>query len=339
MSVRTDRPRLSVIVYLRATAILLIVAGHSYSLADIGVGTVFNGALSNLVKGATAIFVFISGFVFDYVYSARFDYRTFLLDRAKKLLIPYCVLTILAGLMFSDWIGGGLSTSQLFRFFVLGETFMAYWYIPFILVMFALAPLHRRFMDQGIAYQAAIIIVGAILTGLVQRPIGNTNALQSIVFYMPIYLAGLFVSLHRETLLPALQKIWPGLLVTAVLMATIQSVGGQNDNMHKPFFALHGFELMGPQKLAFSLALVGFFAACLPPPGRVVRIIADTSFAIFFLHPFVLRLIEGTAHFKLTHLPWLDLAIAVTAIVTICVFVALALRALFNANSRYLTGY
>lgn len=339
MSVRTDRPRLSMIVYLRAAAILLIVAGHSYGLANITLGTGFDDAVSNLVKGATAFFVFISGFVFDYVYSARFDYRTFLLDRARKLLIPYCVLTVLAGLMFSHWIGGGLSAGQLFHHFVLGETFMAYWYIPFILLMFAFAPLHRRFMDLGIAPQAAIIIVGAIVAGLVQRPLGNANALQSVVFYMPIYLSGLFVSLHREMLFPVLRNIWPGLLAAAVLVATIQSIGGQNDNMHKPFPAIHGFELMGFQKLALSLGLVGFFEACLPPPGRVVSVIADTSFAIFFLHPFVLKLFEGTVHFELTQFPWLDLAIAVAAIAILCIFVALALRLLFRANSKYLTGY
>jgi probable poly-beta-1,6-N-acetyl-D-glucosamine export protein len=100
-----------------------------------------------------------------------------------------------------------------------------------------------------------------------------------------------------------------------------------------PFFALDGFELMGLQKLALSFALVGLFAMFPSPPGRIVRIVADTSFAIFFLHPFVLKLFGGIAIFRLTHLPWLDLAIAVAAITAVCALIALALRALLKANS------
>lgn len=332
-------PRLGLITWFRAIAILLIVAGHSYGLSGIHLGAGFDNTLSDLIKGATALFVFISGFVFDYVYSARYSYRSFVLDRAKKLLIPYCALTIFAGFMFSNWAAGGLSSDQLFRYFVLGDTFQAYWYIPFILLMFALAPLHRLFMELRTSQQVAIIIIGAILGSVVQRPVGNDNALQSVVFYMPVYLSGLFLSLHRERMLPVLKKNWLLLLLTAVLFAVIQSVGGQGGNMHKRFFAIHGVELMGFQKLALSFALFGLFAWFSAPPGRIVRIIADTSFAIFFLHPFVLNLFGGTTLFQLTHLPWINLSIATTAIVTLCALIAMALRALLKANSKYLTGY
>lgn len=339
VTIHTPRPRLAVIDYFRAIAIVLIVAGHSYDVSGIRLGTGFDNTLSDLIKGSTALFVFISGFIFDYVYSDRYSYRSFVLDRSKKLLIPYCLLTINAGFMFSNWAAGGLSWDQLFRYFVLGDTFQAYWYIPFILLMFALAPLYRLFMDLRTSHQAAIIIGGVILGGLVQRPVDNHNAFQSVVFYLPVYLSGLVLSLHRETLVPFLQRRWRWLLLTAVLLAVIQSLGGQSDNMHKPFFAIHGFELMGLQKLALCFALVGLFTRFSSPPGRTVRIVADTSFAIFFLHPFVLKLIEGTTALQLTHLPWIDLVIAVVAIGTLCILIAVALHALLKADSKYLTGY
>ena len=334
-------PRLGVIVYFRAIAILLIVAGHAFGVSGIRVGS--GNLISDLVQGSTALFVFISGFIFDYIYGARYSYRRFVIDRAKKLLIPYCVLTLLAGFMFSNWAAGEISSGQVYRYFVLGDTFAPYWYVPFILLMFTLAPLHRLFMQMRTSHQAAIIIVGAVVGGLVQRPIGNDNAFQSVVFYMPVYLCGLFLSLHRETLLPALRKKWPLLLLVAFFLAALQSVNGQSGNMQKPFFAIHGFELMGFQKLALSFALVGLFATFSSPPGRIVRIIADTSFAIFFLHPFVLKLalklIGGTAPFQLTHAPVIDLMIAVVAIVTLSALFALALHALLKENSKYLTGY
>lgn len=140
-------------------------------------------------------------------------------------------------------------------------------------------------------------------------------------------------------MLPVLKKYWWLLLLTAALFAVIQSVGGQSDNMQKRFFAIGGVELMGFQKLALSFALFGLFAWFPAPPGRVVEIIADTSFAIFFLHPFVLNLFGRTTLFQLTHLPWINLAITTTAIVTLCTLFAMTVRALLKAESKYLTGY
>lgn len=335
----TKRPRLAAIVHFRSIAIILIVAGHSFGLAGVRFGFVFDDTLVNLIKGATALFVFISGFLFDYVYGARFDYRSFILDRAKKLLIPYGVLTILAGLMFSNWAGGGLSADQLYRFLLLGDAFQAYWYIPFILLLFALTPLYRSFIDLRTSQQAAIIIGGTILGGIVHRPIGSDDALQSVIFYLPIYLAGLFLSLHRDTLLPVLQKYWTMMLLTGLSLAVVQALGGQSGNMHKALFALNGFELMGLQKLALSLGLIGFFATFSSPPSRIVRVIAETSFAIFFLHPFVLKLLSGQAFFRVTHVPWVDLAIATAAIVASCALVALTLRAILRDKSKYFIGY
>lgn len=204
--------------------------------------------------------------------------------------------------------------------------------------MFVLSPLHRRFMELRRSHQVAIIIGGAILASIVQRPLGNDNAFQSVVFYMPLYLSGLFLSLHRETLLPVLSKKWWLFLIVAVLIAALQSAAGQSGNMHKPFFAIQGVELMGFQKLALAAALFGLFASFSSPPGRIVDIIAETSFAIFFLHPFVLRFFGATALFQLSPLGWLNLAIATTAIITLCILVALALRYLLKAKSKYVIG-
>jgi hypothetical protein len=337
VKVPTRPPHLAFIVYFRAIGILLIVAGHSYALGGIRLGSGFDNTLSNLIKGATALFVFMSGFVFDYVFSARYGYRSFVLDRAKKLLIPYSLLT--AGFVFSNWTPAVQSAEQLFRYFAIGDAFQAYWYIPFIMLMFAFSPLHRLFMDLRTSQQIAIIVGAAIVSGLVQRPVSNDNALQSVIFFMPVYLSGIFLSLHRKTLLPALQKRWPTLLLTAVLLAIVQSARGQSDNMHKPFFAFGGFDLMVFQKLVLALALAGLFAKLPSPPSRVVSVVADTSFAIFFLHPFVLKIIGDTAVFQLTHIPWIDLSIAVSAIVTLCALIALTLRIVLKAESKYITGY
>ncbi|MFT4571514.1 MAG: peptidoglycan/LPS O-acetylase OafA/YrhL [Candidatus Binatia bacterium] len=335
----SGNPRLEAIVRFRATAIFLIVAGHSYHVAGIRLGTGFDYIVSDLIKGSTALFVFISGFLFDYVFSARYGYWSFMRDRVIKLAAPYSVLTILAGFMFSNWAAGGPSSEQIFRYFVYGDTFQAYWYIPFILLMFALSPLHRRVMCLRKSHQIGIIILGAFIAAVVQRPVANDNAFQSVVFYLPVYLSGLFLSLHRETLLPILRQKRGWLLLAAVLLAMIQSASGQSDNMHKPFFAIHGFELMAFQKTVLSMALIGCAATFSSPPGRIIRIISDTSFAIFFLHPFALRFLSSSTFFQLAPFPWINLVIATATIVSLCALIALAVRTLLKSNSKYIIGY
>ena len=333
--INTGRQRLAMIVWFRAFAIFLIVAGHSYDLAGIRLGSVLDDTISDLIRGATALFVFISGFIFDYIFSVRYNYGNFILNRVTKLLAPYCVLTVLAGFMFSGWAYGAVSLDQLFRFFVFGDAFQAYWYIPFILLMFTFAPLHRFFMNLRAFHQAVIIVVTLILSGLIQRPVGNDNAFQSVAFYTPVYLSGICLSLHREALLPIKKKNFALLLVAVVLLAVVQSISGQSGNMHKPFFVVQGFELMIFQKLALCFALAGLFSRFSSRPASIVQITADTSFAIFFLHPFVLRLVEHVTFFRLTNLPWIDLFIATTAIVTLCSLCALAVKHLSGTRSHF----
>ncbi len=333
------RPRFGVITRFRAVAIILIVAGHSYEAAGILPVTGIDSTISNLIKGSTALFVFLSGFIFNHVFSVGYNYRNFVIDRARKILIPYCALTILAGFIFSNWAGGGFSSGQLFSYFFRGDTFQAYWYVPFILLMFALAPLHRWFMKMDPLKQVVFIIGGAILGALAQRPIENDNAVHSVVFYSPVYLSGLYLSLHSVKMLPLLKKYWPKLLLVAVLLAVLQTLDGQIDNRQKRFFAIHGFELMGIQKVALSAAFFGLFATVSAAPGLVVRVLADTSFAIFFLHPFALEFFKDRTIFHVTGFPWLNLAIATTAIATVSALIALFLRKQLKGKSKYLIGY
>tara|TARA_B110000503_G_C7091749_1_gene389729 strand:+ start:222 stop:1208 length:987 start_codon:yes stop_codon:yes gene_type:complete len=327
------------ITYFRAAAIMLIVAGHSYSQAGIRIDTGLDYTLSNLIKGATALFVFISGFIFDHVYGTRYRYTVFLWNRAYRLVIPYCVLTIIGMLMFSEPLGDGFSGNTLFRNFVLGDTFQAYWYIPFIMLMYALAPLHRAFMAMRTSRQVGVVISLAILAGLAHRPIGNDHAFHSVVFYLPIYLSGILVSLNYTTLLPVLRKYGPLFVFAAAAIAITQSLDGQSDNLQKSFFRLRGFELMGLQKLMLCLGLIGIFSKLPNPPDRLIDTIANTSFAIFFLHPFVLELLGDQTYFRLTHFPWVNLVICVAAIVACCASIALILRYFVRANSKFLTGY
>lgn len=140
--------------YFRGVAILLIVAGHSYAFWHID--TVGEKILANLIKGGSALFVFISGFLFHHLNARQFDHARFISQKIKYVLGPYLILSLAGLLLFTaqpgtsdgnqalaaSWAAGwaeylALAARRLWT----GELFRGYWYVTFIRIIFFLAPL------------------------------------------------------------------------------------------------------------------------------------------------------------------------------------------------------
>jgi len=75
---KTTRNHLQSLVYFRGIAIVLIVAGHCYSISGWHIGTTGDRFLANLISGSTTLFVFISGFLFHHVFYPKFQYGKFM---------------------------------------------------------------------------------------------------------------------------------------------------------------------------------------------------------------------------------------------------------------------
>lgn len=76
--------------YFRAIAIILVVAGHSYGAWERD--TTVEYALVVVITGATAPFVFISGFFFHEVFYKKFNYSNFLKVNSKRFTLPILYL-------------------------------------------------------------------------------------------------------------------------------------------------------------------------------------------------------------------------------------------------------
>ena len=73
--VRSKLPHLVAIDSFRGVAILIIIAGHVISLAGLNSDAFPEKVAVSLFKGGTALFVFISGFLFHYLLTKGFSYR------------------------------------------------------------------------------------------------------------------------------------------------------------------------------------------------------------------------------------------------------------------------
>ena len=157
--------RLHYIVYFRATSIVLIVAGHSFGLVWVQFNSILDYEFANFMKGSTSLFVFVSGFMFDYIYNKKCSYKNFLHNRVCRILFPYLVMTGVAQSVFWGWSLDENTIGQFSRNLFLGDTFQAYWYVPFILTTFLLSPVHKRYLDQKLPTQ--------LLMGTSKSPTGN----------------------------------------------------------------------------------------------------------------------------------------------------------------------
>ncbi len=347
--VRT-RERLRYFDNFRAVSILLVVAGHCYWAWDRGTVPEIVGA--NLVTGGTALFVFISGFFFHYAFYRNFNYRRFMTKKALAVGVPYLVLSSLLLVILAVWkreipFPIGLSddpwTDNLLAVvanLATGRTSLAYWYIPFIMLMFAMSPLFIRFLEARTRTQALIVAAALLLAMVVARPALSVNTFHSVVYFAGFYLLGMLYSLHRERTDEVLARI-PVVVLWAVvgLVALGSALAGQVGLIQKwEPWEPSALDWMVPLKLVTIAAMLATLKRYADREYRLLGYIAEASFAIFFIHPIVLLgLGAAVPEAAVSTPPTVAGLFLVVMLVTLGVI--WAVKKALGSRSRYVIGY
>lgn len=343
----------------RALAIVLIVLGHNLNNAQIDTSRFSERLFYNLSGGWTPIFVFISGYMFHYVFCKRFVYRKFLIGKFNNVVMPYIIFSIPGivfalvlgpaiwsrkfGIDFTDSILSQLTASLLYL--LSGSFIIAYWYIPFIFTLFLMAPLHRQFIDLRFGVQTAIVASLYAVSLVIHRPSNTLNIpltiLHSVLYFTPVYLTGIMSSQYRAELFRRFEPRMYTFLFVGLAFAVAQSWLGHVDSYHKPLFVWEGLDLMLPQKVSLCFFLILWLHKFENVRSRIIDTIAATSFAIFFIHPYLLILVQRmTMDMQLSELSRWILAFAGTFIeIAIGAAIALSVKYVFPRNSRKLIGY
>jgi peptidoglycan/LPS O-acetylase OafA/YrhL len=330
---------------MRALAIVLVVLGHADKLGALTIDAPLELVFWNLVSGGTTLFVFLSGFLFHHVSLKKFDSETFLGKKLVRLGLPYLFLSFAAlaiGCEVHTFAHGEGWLGELWLLIVMlgtGSAAISYWYIPFILILFAMAPLHVRFARLAMRWQMAIIGVVLVAALFVHRPVNNIGPLQNLIYFTPAYLLGMFCSQHRDQVYPRLaQWTWP-LLAATLGLAVLDTVTMSSN--YKSMFEPGGVDMMLLQKLSLSLFLLSFlhpFEAWRP---QTVTILADTSFAIFFLHPLFIQLFSTNSLVAplLGQESWPMYFAGNVVCVATCCALAFWFQRVFGPRGQLLTGY
>ncbi|WP_158598411.1 acyltransferase family protein [Notoacmeibacter ruber] len=337
----------------RALAILFVVAGHTYQEVGLDPAAPQNAFLANFVTGWTTPFVFISGYMFHHVFLRRFDYGRFLRSKVQNVLVPYTLLAAavipyfvsrnahfaeeaLAGAL---WPVGFHPFTDALGLYVYGTFLVAQWFVPFILLLFLMAPLHARFANVSGRVQFTIVGVLMLVALFAHRPLDNDNPVHAVIYFTPIYLLGMVASRYRPHFLALVRGRETLFIVLALTATGVQTLAGQSGNAHKALFTFAGPDLMLISKVLMTLAILGVMER-LPDHGwRPAHWVAETSFATFMLHPVAIIYLHKFGLTQPTGMPWIDLIWVTGVTVACCTTIALMARTTLGSRSRLVVGY
>lgn len=339
----------------RAVAITFVVAGHVMYYSGVERDSQIELMLGNLLVNGTVYFVFIAGFLFHHLSRRGFSYGPFLRKKVKTLLVPYLFLGLVPVVFHvahqnSHYAGHFLPQGEgvwaayvepAFKYYLTGRFMLAYWFMPFIMLMFLLAPLHLLYARLSFKVQLSLVAILTFVALWVHRPFWGLNPVHSLVYFLPVYLLGIFFSVHADVVAGHLRKYELALVLLAVFLMILQADIGASHIYSKDFFELNGVDLQLAHTLMLCMALFSWLHRHKTVSPASVSLLASASFAVYFLHPFFLTWLGPVVAEQNwpDWLVWLLLPLFTALVMAVCVEIARCLRHYLGDKSRYLVGY
>lgn len=351
MSKAISNKRLIYFDYFRAFAILFIILGHCYNAWQ--VDQLWESTVVNIISGNTALFVFISGFFFHHVYFPKYNYWSFIKNKTNVVFIPYLILSLL----FMAWyyfIHGEIVMSKVLHEYVspelnstgliianllTGRTLWAYWYIPFAMLLFLLSPVFIRF--TALKRPAKILITTSlfILSMTVQRPSWEINPFHSLIYYTPYYLLGIIYSIERIRINQWIEGKVILLLFITALVAIGMHLLGQTNNIGKASILMwNGMDYMIIQKLSLIVFMLAFTFALQQYDIPFLKVTADMSFALYFLHQWALSFMRSLGLLDFEH-DFAGVLLIFSLALAFSYLLAYLIKIILKKKSRYVIGW
>lgn len=330
--------------YFRGIAILLVVSGHSM----IGYFKYEHTVINNLLSGSATYFVFVSGFLFQWLMNDNYSYRSFLLRKYRNLIKPYLVCSVPALVYMFFWNRMPAVLGDVGRYdgtllaFLTGRHMIAYWYIPFITIIFVLTPLHRWLAAQRRAVQLVLLALTFILSLLLHRSVGMANPVHNVVYFLPVFWFGIFAALNKQAFVSQARYWWVFVLIGVASLYYHSRVDLIYGSYEKPALLYVGIDFMLLQKVAFIVMALMLLDRLERFELPHLAWLADISFPIYFLHGYFIFVFYqvGFVDFLVSTTGSSILAslINLALVVILTIGLAATLKKLLGSRSRELIG-
>ena len=307
-----------------------------------------------LFNNSTIYFALISGLLFSSILRSR-GYQNFYRSKARYVLLPYIFCTIVFSVMRWAEIGVGVlawpaSVSDYFGSIlpnlIRGEAQFTYWYIPVLLILFAITPLLSA-MTTAKSYAAVPVWLVMLAPLAISPPEWVEGASQitigTVVYFAGAYTVGIYLGNHLEPRLDQIAKYRRYLAAAAVLSSASLVVLQVMEINRFGSFSLQE-SIFYVQKISLAALVLLWLRTLATTQPRWLTYFADEAFSIYFLHAlFIMLLAELWFSFMHDprHLPWSVYVSGLTYFVfalAMSLLVVRLLRVLMGKNSRLLIG-
>jgi len=338
---------------LRGLAILIIVAIHSRMALFGGANdSSLNRILSVFLDNGTIIFVIISGFLFHHVFIDRFEFKKYIANKSKYVLLPYLlasIIPILDKLFFDNnipWLTPSLDSKGpivlVFYMLFSGKHFGPFWFIPMITLFYLLAPILRKVNTKKF-YIFIFPIIFAV--GLFTYQFGYYSTIvDSFIFYLPIYLFGMLLSEYRLTLFKHQRWVFSILILLYVGITVLELMQILTTPKLVGFHTLDAaYFIFNPAKLRFMILAVILLIAFHRlefVKFKFLRVLGDYSFGIYFVHLFFIIIFQKTVQFYQLELPKNLILFLVLSFFTVSASILFVwiIKIIFKDKSRLIIG-
>lgn len=271
--------------YFRAFAILMVMACHSFMiLGHEEINRIF-------FTSATHFFLFISGYLCQYLNDTRpTPAAVYYSKKLKNVVLPYVFFTVLY--TFTAWPGGGFAALP--GHLALGSAQGQLWYIPFVIPLFALSPLVLKLSSRhffALLFSAALL---AILFPTRQYPF--TYAWPGIfhlyAYFTVYYLLGFAYARYKAKVDEAIMNPFTFTSTFTISLILLGLIAYKR--LGTPLFHLCEEDLLiSLQRLMMIPVILFIFGKLKDKKLKTLDILANCSFALFFLNNIAFTLAKG----------------------------------------------
>lgn len=297
--VKPKREMLNYINVFRGLAILLILAGHTMQIG--AKGSWINNISFEVWAGGTALFIFISGFLFQHL-SNKFEYKNYLSKKWKNVLIPY-ILTAIPGIVlcftlpqiYGNPFYGLTPFAQIGVFLTTGRVHnVPTWFIPMIVIFFILSWVLLYLEKKNILYKTLpfLFLITIFIPRMDIEPelVANMDYLHKYFEYLKyvgcgfihfasMYVFGMYLSKYKERI----DIFWDNrkTFISLMLITSIADI----------YFNHNGMFFNGTVSKIFLTVLVLAYLKHYDVQikaheklNHILDITAKYSFGLFFIH-------------------------------------------------------
>jgi len=294
---------------LRGLAILLIVGFHARTSFSWGSNFLDQKIWFSILTYGTIIFVFIAGYLFQYLNEHSFQYKRYLGKKIKFVISPYLIASIPAiihSLYFDQikpWEPEGFENWPLIvkigYMLITGKHWGPFWFIPMITIFYLLSPLLIWLDKASFFYKYFFPLL--FIVGLFFFQFGYTsNPFESFLYFFPIYILGMWASRYSEKITKLNFKIVLLLLLVYFAISCFEIVG------ILPIGMAYSYKQLGSDpdyifnfgKFKISILcviLIYLFFHLRRKKMKTLAYFGTYSFGVFFVHLYVIRLVERMA--------------------------------------------